>query len=176
MQFSLTTILVLSSWSVVGDVPQEHSKLAPVTPLVGTWEGHGELPGGPGLVVPELVYEWKLDRRVIGFHSTTNAADGAALQKRMGMIFWDPSDEQVKMWVTDSTGGNIRARLTGVDGGEMSWDADAVLPDGRLVAFSFTISIPGDAKHTVRRGEVTFEFQRKGKDTSTDVVEPKAGE
>ena len=161
MQISLTTVILLSSWLSTGEVQQQPSKLAAVSPLLGSWQGSGELPGGSSFIVPELVYEWKLDQRVISFHSTTNLPDGTTLQKRMGTIFWDPSDNKVKMWVTDSTGGNIQAELTGVKDADMSWDADAVLPDGRRVAFAFTISIQGDAKHTVRRGEAIFEMQRK---------------
>ena len=41
--------------------------------------------------------------------------------------------------------------------------ADAVLPDGQRITFQFSISIQGEKKHAVKRGEATFEMQRKEK-------------
>ncbi len=163
MQISITTILVVSSWLATGEVEKEREQpsLSALAPLVGSWEGRGTLPTGQTFVVPELTYQWALDKRVITFHSTTNLPDGTTLQKRTGMIFWDPSDKKVKMWVADSAGGNIQATLTEVNDSELAWDADAVLPDGKRVAFQFSIAIQGDATHVVRRGEAAFEMQRK---------------
>ena len=165
MQISITAILVVSSWLAIGEVEKasEQNKLSAVASLVGSWEGRAQMPTGQTFVVPDLTYQWALDNRVITFHSTTNLANGETLQKRTGMIFWDPSDKKVKMWVVDSAGGNIQATLTEVSDSELAWDADAVLPDGKRTTFQFSIVIEGTAKHIVQRGDVTFEMQRKEK-------------
>jgi hypothetical protein len=176
MQTSFATILLLSTPVAVSDTEKEpkQGKLSDVAPLVGDWEGRGELPGGQSFLVPDLTYEWMLGKRAIRFHSTTNLPDGSKLQERFGMIFSDPSDDKVKMWVTDSSGGNIQATLSGVVDSELAWEADAVLPDGRRVPFSFTISIEGKAKHFVRRGDATFEMKRRDESTETDTTARKA--
>lgn len=47
-----------------------------------------------------------------------------------GLIFYDPSDDRIKMWGANSAGGNGQAVLD-IDGDEFVWTNSAVEGDGR---------------------------------------------
>ncbi len=98
--------------------------------IIGLWECEVEVPG-QGTLPIETKYKWVADKHIIQLDM--NFGDW----KGLSMIFYDPSDEKIKMWGANSGGGNGQAVLA-INADELVWTNTVFEGDGRKLVSDFT--------------------------------------
>lgn len=105
--------------------------------IIGVWGCEVDVPG-LGTVPIEAKYKWVADKHVIQLDLTSGKWKG------LSMIFYDPSDEKIKMWGANSVGGNGQAVLE-IDGNDLVWTNTVFESDGQKVVSDFTYVKQSDA-------------------------------
>ena len=98
--------------------------------IIGVWDCEVDVPG-LGTLPLEAKYKWVADNHVIQLDMTFGEWKG------LSMIFYDPSDEKIKMWGANSGGGNGQAVLE-INGDELVWTNAVFGGDGRKIVSEFT--------------------------------------
>lgn len=104
--------------------PPPHSEyLKQLEWLIGTWRDEGE-----GTII-EASYEWSIQQNTIRGKFTVTT-DGQLEKDAVLVIGWDPVDETIRSWMSDSEGGTAEG-VWYSDQGKWLVRALHVLPDGR---------------------------------------------
>jgi hypothetical protein len=98
--------------------------------IIGVWDCQLDVPG-LGTLPIEAKYKWVADKHVIQADMTFGEWKGLSL------IFYDPSDEKIKMWGANSGGGNGQAVLE-INGNDLTWTNTVFEGDGRKLVSDFT--------------------------------------
>ena len=127
--------------SSVYDLPGESAKSTPADHvkdlewLVGEWVDEGD-----GAVV-QSTCRWDASRAFLIRDFELKLA-GRGLLSGTQRIGWDPSTEQFRSWVFDTEGGFSEGRWTR-DGGRWVIKNDGVVPDGRVVTATNSVTREG---------------------------------